>query len=802
MQPSNTLTTAIACWANDIVAIPVAAGTSKRPALDWKQYQTHRPDLAQTQAWFTDHDGIGIVTGTISGNLLMLELEGRVTEQQRHDLAQLATDTIPDLWGRLDRTWTDGSPSGGTHYYIRLTLGDGETMPRNTKIARTADGEVLAETRGAGGFAVIAPTPGVFHATGQPWQTWRGGPATVETFTLDELDSITAVIHAALDQTPVQPTTAEVNPLWAGQPRTSIEGDIKPGDDYETRTDWADILGPAGWTLAFTRGTGRYWTRPGKTHGISATTGIAADRDRLYVFTSSTEFEPETPYTKFGAYAHINHGGDHSAAARDLAQKGYGHRAERTLQPAPDLPAQQQDATITPITAAAGNTALKALPATITSDPDALTDLGNARLTATRYAHRLRYIPDAGRWAEWTGTRWEWAPDNAPATQAVIETIEEIPADNDQLVKHRLKSMGARSISNAVALVKVEPGLRIDAEHFDARPHELNTPGGIVNLKTGETTPNDPTRYHSMTTSHAPAEGAPKWVEFVDWTMGSNHAMVRYLQQLVGVSLIGETLEPILPFLHGKGANGKSVFLETVRSVLGDYAIQSPNDLLLTGPKQHPTELANLRGRRFVVMAEINEGARFDEAKLKTLTGGDAISARFMRQDLFDFVPTHTLWLAANHKPSVESGGDSFWRRLRVIPFENQVPEAKRNGNLKNQLLEEAAGILHWAIEGAVDYLANGFIEPPEVREATSDYANEEDSLGRFMEDRVQRVSDEARIDQTEFRRAYKQWCELNDEHEMNATAFGRALKTRFNLKAVPSNGRRFYRGVMLINGE
>lgn len=799
----TALTAALACWANDIVTIPLADGTDKRPAHNWKQFQTEQPSLEQVQAWFTGHEGIGIVTGEISNNLIMIELEGRVTTKQRADLHQLAHDTIPDLWQRLQATWIDASPSGGIHYYLRLTLADGEQMPRNTKIARDNTKLVLAETRAAGGFAVIAPTPGAFHPTGNAWTLVSGHPSRVQTFTLDELETITAVMHAALDTTPE--ATPEVDAKWQQHAPATVDGDVKPGDDYEQKTDWADILTPEGWTLAFTRGRERYWTRPGKTHGISATTGIAADRERLYVFSSSTEFEQETPYTKFGAYALLHHHGDHRAAARTLADQGFGHRAERHLAPAPALPEHndlQHDATVTHITAAAGSTALKALPATISSDPDALTDLGNARLTATRYTHRLRYIPDAGRWAEWTGTRWEWAPDHAPATQAVIETIEEIPTDNDQLAKHRNKSMSARGISNAVALLKAEAPLRIDADHFDSHQYELNTPGGIVNLRTGELAPSNPTRYHSMTTPHTPSAGAPKWGEFIAWTMHDSQGLVRYLQQLVGLSLIGETLEPILPFLHGKGANGKSVFLETLRAVLGDYAIQSPNDLLLTGPKQHPTELANLRGRRFVVMAEINEGARFDEAKLKQLTGGDAISARFMRQDLFDFTPTHTLWLAANHKPTVAAGGDSFWRRVRIIPFDNQVPKNERNGNLKNELLEEAPGILQWAIDGCIDYLTNGLQEPEEVKTATSEYASEEDSLGRFIEDRVMFVDKSARIDQTDFRRAYKEWCDLNDEHELNATAFGRALKTRFDVETTRSHGRRFYSGVMLVNGE
>ena len=378
-------TTAIGLHDAGISVVPVATDGSKRPAIAWKPYTREPATRAQLATWFAGDAGIGIITGAVSGNLEMLELEGRAAHHLP-ELAELAEATgLADLWKRISTGWLELSPSGGIHWFYRL---DGD-VPGNTKLASDSDRVTLAETRGEGGFVVVAPTSGTAHPTGKPWVTLAGGPATIPTLSMEDRDTLHTLIRT-IDQHPnTQPTTpaGPVAALWSSY-RTQ-DGDITPGDDYETRTDWTEILTPHGWTLQFTRGTTRYWCRPGKQHGISATTGNAADRDRLYVFTSSTEFDPETPYTKFGAYTLLEHAGDHSAAAKQLAADQYGHRAPRALTPAKHLtPVPPLDAT--------GTDPQPAPSAIIGSDAADLTDAGNARLLAADYSARLRYIPDAG----------------------------------------------------------------------------------------------------------------------------------------------------------------------------------------------------------------------------------------------------------------------------------------------------------------------------------------------------------------------------------------------------------------------
>ena len=788
-----------------ISVVPVATDGTKRPAIAWKQYTQQRADIDQLDAWFMREGttvGVGLITGRISGALEMLELEGRAAHRVP-ELKALADATgLTELWDRITTGWFELSPSGGVHWFYRLADAD---VPGNTKLAAGPDRITLAETRGEGGFVVAAPTGGTAHPSGKAWMRLAGGPATVPTITGDEREQLHALIRTideTVDTTPTQPN-GPVAAIWSTYQQH--DGDITPGDDYEQKTDWADILTPHGWTLIHQRGNLRYWCRPGKKDGISASTGRADDRDRLYVFTSSTAFEPETPYTKFGAYALLEHGGDHAAAAKQLAADGHGHRAPRPLAPARHLTAVPRAGELAVIDHS--NTATAPAPSPLVgSDSADLTDAGNARLLAADYTSQLRFIPDAGRWAEWTGTRWEWAPDDAPALQAALDIADRLPTDNDQIRKHRVRSLSTRALTNVVRLARALPTMRTAAAEFDTHPWQLNTPGGVVDLTTGAITPATPHLYHSKQTSVAPDPNRPTplWTRFLHTTFGDDEPMITYVQRLAGLSLAGTVVEHILPFLHGAGGNGKTVYLETLTTLLGDYATEAPHGFLLAGRDRHETELASLQGRRFVVAAEINEGTRFDEAKVKALTGGDKITARFMRQDFFTFNPSHTLWLMGNNQPKVESGGNSFWRRLRLIPFTRIIPESERIENLQQRLVdEEGPGILAWLIQGCVDYVAHGVREPDSVRAATATYQQEEDHLARFIEDRcILGGGEHARIQTSELRRVYDQWCRDENERELSGQSFGRQLRQKFDIDVAKSNGRRYYTGLMLAEHE
>ena len=184
------------------------------------------------------------------------------------------------------------------------------------------------------------------------------------------------------------------------------------------------------------------------------------------------------------------------------------------------------------------------------------------------------------------------------------------------------------------------------------------------------------------------------FAKFLRVTFDGDDDLIDYLQRLLGHSLVGAVTEHVLPFLHGAGANGKSVLVAVVTRVLGlgddGYAGQAPSDFLMAKTfAPHPTELARLKGARLVVCQEVNADQRFDEARVKHLTGGDMITGRFMRQDFFSFAPTHHLWVVGNHRPEVRDGGPAFWRRVRLVPFPHVVPEADRDPHLADRLVTE-----------------------------------------------------------------------------------------------------------------
>lgn len=435
---------------------------------------------------------------------------------------------------------------------------------------------------------------------------------------------------------------------------------------------------------------------------------------------------------------------------------------------------------------------------------DNLTDAGNAELLARVHAEHLRYCPEMGRWLSWTGTRWTVNVDDSvavTAARAVISSLD--PTQSKDHAKHKLKSLSRLALESMVALARRDPAMRISLDHLDADPHALNTPTGIVNLRTGELTAHTPDGWHTKTTGVAYNRElpAPGWHRFLHTTFGGDEELIRYVQRLAGYAAVGEVSHHVLPFLHGGGQNGKSVLLDVLMKVLGDYAITAPNNFLLAGRDRHETEIARLNGARLVVCSEVNKESRFDEAKMKLLTGGDRLTGRFMHQNFFDFTPTHTLFLMGNHQPEVAAGGDSFWRRLRLIPFRHKVPEDQRNPNLTRELVEnEGPAILAWIVAGAIDMLDNGLDEPSSVAAATEEYAEQEDSLGRFLDECCHLGSAWTIKTKTSHVLArYQRWAHENGARDMSAVTLGRELSARFDIKRVKSNGQQFYAGLALV---
>ncbi|MFH9016493.1 phage/plasmid primase, P4 family [Streptomyces sp. NPDC017943] len=465
------------------------------------------------------------------------------------------------------------------------------------------------------------------------------------------------------------------------------------------------------------------------------------------------------------------------------------------------------------------------VPATVRQQtlPPTLTDHGNARLFASLHRERFRHVDGLG-WLVWDAYRWKRVGGEKTALWAAGEMSEQMsPTDprgifsEEDIAKHRQRSMSTVGLRALLQQAQASPELSLDPGLLDGDPYLLCTPKGAVDLRTGVLRAPDPaTALNSRATTVAPSSGPiPRWHAFLADTFGNDargQEMIDFLHLLLGYSITGDVGAQILPFLWGKGANGKSVLLDVVMQVLGDYAEAAPPGFLMEkGPyTEHATELTELHGRRLVVCSELRPSARFDEVKVKHLTGGEQITARRMRQDYFSFTPTHKLWLLGNHYPEVGTGGHAFWRRIRLIPFERVIPAENKVDNLAAELvLEEGPGILQWLIDGAILYLAHRghLMGPDAVRLATAAYESTEDHIGRFLDEQCTRDSGRAaelRVEQRLLYVAYTRWCVAEGINAATPRAFASRVRNEVGLVSpaamLKSKGRKYYPAIALID--
>jgi putative DNA primase/helicase len=445
-----------------------------------------------------------------------------------------------------------------------------------------------------------------------------------------------------------------------------------------------------------------------------------------------------------------------------------------------------------------------------------LTDLGNARRVVERHGHDLRYIHPWKIWLVWDGRRW--AQDvtgevvrrvketQAALFRSTVEAIEALGGDAQapvektplgKLLLHALKWEDARAITRTLDLARSELGIPALPADLDRDPFLLNVRNGTIDLKTGQLRPH---QREDLITKLAPVKydenaNCPRWLGFLDRIMDGNTALIRYVQRVVGYGLTGDVSEQCLWFFHGGGANGKSTFLGTILAMLGDYGMQAVSDLLMAkNHESHPTERADLFGKRFVATIETEEGKRMAEALMKQVTGGDPVRARKMRQDFFEFLPTHKIVLAVNHKPVVRGTDHGVWRRIKLVPFTVTISDSEKDKNLPAKLKAELPGILAWAIRGCLDWQQHGLGEPDEVRQATSQYQAEQDVIQGFLDDCCQ-IYPEAKVNSSALLAAYTAW---SGDKSMTAQAFRKRMKDKGFESKEGAGGRYFWRGLHL----
>lgn len=432
------------------------------------------------------------------------------------------------------------------------------------------------------------------------------------------------------------------------------------------------------------------------------------------------------------------------------------------------------------------------LPPDFTEDEIAL------RFSKT-FAPSLRYIAAWGKWMLWDGKIWR-KDDTLRAFDLVRRHCRVMSAEaTDMKVKQAMTS--ARMVAGIEKLVRADRRQATTAEDWDGNPWLLNTPGGVVDLTTGGLLPHKPSYHMTKTAAVAPDFGmkCPLWLTFLDKVTGNNRELVDYLQRFFGYCLTGLTIEHAMAFLYGTGRNGKGVFLNTVSKLMGDYAmVASPDTFTESGSGKHLTVLARLMGARLVVSQETEEGVPWAEARIKSVTGGDPITANFMRQDPFTYMPQFKLTVAGNHKPELKSVDEAIRGRFSLVPFTVTIPPTQRDPGLSDKLWAEAPGILAWLIEGCLDWQSAGLKPPPAVTEATNEYFESEDAISIWLRECC--ITNNPQLDDlsSNLFHSWSTWAVRQGERPGSNKAFSRNLE-RLGFKKDRRMDGRYFLGINAV---
>jgi P4 family phage/plasmid primase-like protien len=425
-----------------------------------------------------------------------------------------------------------------------------------------------------------------------------------------------------------------------------------------------------------------------------------------------------------------------------------------------------------------------------------------ADLVVDDYQGHLRSVPAWNTWLLWDGQRW--AQDATRAAEAMAaSTLRRIAAqlpatEKGLMMAQRLST--ASKVTNVLQLARADRRLVVTPSDLDADPWVLNTPAGTVDLRTGALQPLDPNRLATKVTG-VPVDqqsGHPLWDAFLNEATNGDPELVAYLQRFAGYLLTGSTDEHVIAFVHGSGGNGKSVFLNTLHYILGDYATQAPMSTFIASKlERHPAEVAALRGARLVTASETNEGGRWNEALLKSLSGGDPITARFLYGQFFTFQPRCKLLLVGNHKPALQNVDVAMRRRFHLVPF--TVRPKNPDLELTEKLRTEAPSILAWMIDGALAWQAQRLNAPEVVRAATEEYFQDEDVLGRWIAEECELAPDAQTPTQRLFE-AWREWCNSRGEYPGSLKRLSQTLTDRGFQRQRDNKGRSAFVGIRPAN--
>jgi P4 family phage/plasmid primase-like protien len=689
---------------------------SKLPMLPgWQHAATN--DAATVAAWWTETPaaGIGIATGA-PVIVLDVDIHGKPGAES---LAALIAEHGP-----LPQTLTARTASGGLHYYFA-----------SSEPIRNSAGKVgkALDVRGAGGYVVAPPTV----VDGRPYSWADLSPIATAPAWLVTAALAAAPVSTAPAGEPVEITAELLEDLRDAL--TVLDADSR--DQWIAAGAALRSLGEAGRELWVS------WSATSEKHN--------ADTD------------PDT----FETIGHDSTGpaAIFAAAAREGWQNPAAMRRASGVFGQSPIPATGTS-TSEPIEAA--------------SSPS--TNLANAHRIVRHWGDRLLFVPNVGWHVREASGPWRCdelaarrlvqglgriiaAEAAGIASQAAAEDDKERREARQKAAAAMLKwaaaSEGAKVLDHSLSMAAAL--LNCPAGDMDADTDVLGTPSGVLDLRTGQCRPYAAADRITKTTAvdFDPDATASTWTRFVSEIMGSDAELIEYVHRLAGYALSGRRDEHLLPICWGSGANGKSTYLGALMYVLGGYAgAAAPGLLIQRFGNEHPTALADLQGLRLVIASETGEGGRLNEEQVKLLTGGEAIKARRMARDFYQFQPSHLLLLQTNHRPQVKGTDAGIWRRLRLVPFNVTVPEDRRDVKLPEKLRAEAAGILAWCWRGWLAYRAHGFNKPEAIEAATNEYRTSSDVVGAWLADCCE-IDPTATTATGDLYASYSSWCHTNGEY-------------------------------------
>ena len=428
------------------------------------------------------------------------------------------------------------------------------------------------------------------------------------------------------------------------------------------------------------------------------------------------------------------------------------------------------------------------------SHPEGQTDLANARRLIHLHGDKLRFCHPFGKWFVWDFRRWKTDDDGAVErlAKSVADAVwaDARESNEPSALRHAARTASDRGVRAMLSLASSD--LPVLPGELDSNPALLNVENGTVDLRTGRIRDH---KREDMLTKIAPVAlnneaSSFAWDRFLEDVFAENQDVIPFVQRLFGYCATGDVREQILGILWGCGANGKTTLIDAITSTLGpDYACSAPKDLLMAKRgDSHPCEIADLFAKRLVISNETEHSRTLAEGLVKQLTGGDKIKARRMREDFWEFAPSHKLLVLTNHRPRVRGIDHAIWRRIRLIPFNSRFEGDTRDKAMPAKLAAERAGILAWIIRGAVDWYATGLADTPTVTDATAEYRASSDVIGRFLSDCFH-VAPDMRVKFSDLMDRLEHWCRDGGDNLPSRKFVGEYLQDR-GFTAKTSNGR------------